>query len=91
MAADRWEVLRDLLLDRGFTQTTLTNFERTKFQCDARRFIYEESSFQPNRFDMLGFGPSGINFTAGKGLRRAVKTLNPDSSADYLAAVQSGG
>ena len=91
VAADHWEVLRDLLLDGRFTQTTLTNFERSEFQGDARRFIYEESSFQPECFDMLGFGPSGISFSAEKGLRRAVKTLNPDSSADYMAAVQRGG
>jgi coproporphyrinogen III oxidase-like Fe-S oxidoreductase len=90
VAADHWVALRDLLLDGGFTQTTLTNFERTEFRGDARRFVYEESSFQPERFDMLGFGPSGISFAAEKGLRRAAKTLNPNSSADYMAAVARG-
>jgi coproporphyrinogen III oxidase-like Fe-S oxidoreductase len=91
VAADHWQVLRELLIEGGFTQTTLTNFERSEFQGDARRFVYEESSFQPDRFDMLGFGPSGISFRAGKGFGRAVKVLNPDSSSDYVAAVKRGG
>ena len=90
-AADNWEALRELLQASGFRQTTLTNFERAEFHADARRFIYEESSSQPDRFEMLGFGPAAISFTADKGLCRAVKTLNPASSAEYMAAVQRGG
>jgi len=91
VAANHWETLRELLIEGGFTQTTLTNFERAEFQGDARRFVYEESSFQPERFDMLGFGPSGISYRAEKGLRRAIKTINPDSSANYMATLRREG
>jgi coproporphyrinogen III oxidase-like Fe-S oxidoreductase len=89
-ACDNWRALRSDLLDRGFYQTTLTNFERTEFRAQARRFLYEECSFQPDKFEMLGFGPSGISFTThshvGQGPCGA-KVVNPESSADYLAAI----
>src|SRR5262249_32667101 len=61
-AAEHWLVLREFLLGKGFYQTTLTNFERETFRGQATRFLYEESSFQPDRYDMIGFGPSGISF-----------------------------
>ncbi|MBY0398390.1 MAG: Fe-S oxidoreductase, partial [Thermoleophilia bacterium] len=38
---------------------------------------------------MLGLGPSGISF-AGSGTA-AVKVINPEASADYVAAVERGG
>jgi coproporphyrinogen III oxidase-like Fe-S oxidoreductase len=44
VAADNWQRLRELLRATGFTQTTLTNFERAEFQCDPRRFLYEEGA-----------------------------------------------
>ncbi len=91
VAADNWAALRESLLACGFQQTTLTNFEQAEFQGDARRFIYETSSCHPERFEILGFGPAAISFTADKGFRRAVKTLNPDSSADYMVASATGG
>lgn len=91
VAAENWQSLRELLRASGFRQTTLTNFERAQFQDDPRRFIYEESSCRPDRFEMLGFGPAAISFAADEGFRRALKTLNPDSSADYMAAVERGG
>ena len=75
-AADNWLELRGLLLDLGFDQTTLTNFERREFRGDDRRFVYEELSFRPDRYDMVGFGPSGISF-ADSG-QVAVKVINPD-------------
>jgi coproporphyrinogen III oxidase-like Fe-S oxidoreductase len=84
--ADNWLTLRDDLRSRGFHQTTLTNFERAEFAGDDRRFLYEEFSFQPERFDMLGFGPSAISFAADREYRGALKVLNPDGSAAYLAA-----
>jgi coproporphyrinogen III oxidase-like Fe-S oxidoreductase len=91
LAADHWLALRDDLLSRGFLQTSLTNFERAKFAGDDRRYVYEESSFQPDCFDMLGFGPSAISFACDRDYRGALKVLNPDGSADYRAAVVTGG
>jgi len=89
-AANNWLQLRDLLLDGGFVQTTLTNFERSHFQGNPRRFVYEEHSFQPDRYDMLGFGPSAISLATDLRFPSGFKTLNPDASADYQAAVEGG-
>jgi oxygen-independent coproporphyrinogen-3 oxidase len=89
-AARNWLALREQLLARGFYQTTLTNFERQWCQGDSRRFLYEECSFQPERYDMLGFGPSAISFAADRDLYFADKVLNPDGPADYLAGVERG-
>ncbi|MFO0888988.1 MAG: Fe-S oxidoreductase [Isosphaeraceae bacterium] len=87
-ASDNWLALRGFLLSRGFHQTTLTNFEREQYRGDPRRFIYEEMSFRPDRFDMLGLGPSGISYCGGD--QRALKAINPDGSAEYLGRVESG-
>ncbi len=87
-AADNWLALRGLLLELGFDQTTLTNFERREFRGEDRRFVYEESSFRPDRYDMIGFGPSGISF-ADSG-RAAVKVINPDAASAYISAVDRG-
>jgi coproporphyrinogen III oxidase-like Fe-S oxidoreductase len=87
-AAENWLDLRERLLAHGFGQTTLTNFERRAFLDDDRRFVYEEFSFRPDRFDMLGFGPGGISFAADPGFAGGLKLLNPDSAADYTAAVE---
>jgi coproporphyrinogen III oxidase-like Fe-S oxidoreductase len=87
-AADNWLELRGLLLDFGFDQTTLTNFERREFRGADRRFVYEELSFRPDRYDMIGFGPSGISF-ADPGAA-AVKVINPDAASDYVSAVGRG-
>jgi oxygen-independent coproporphyrinogen-3 oxidase len=86
-AAENWLDLRGRLLARDFVQTTLTNFERRAFRGDDRRFVYEEYSFRPDRFDMLGFGPGGISFAADPDFFGGLKLLNPDSAANYTAAV----
>jgi hypothetical protein len=83
--------LRQWLRGGGFVQTTLTNVERAEFQGEARRFLYEGCSRGPERFGMPRFGRSAIGFAADRGFRRGLKTLNPDSSADYRAAVDRGG
>jgi coproporphyrinogen III oxidase-like Fe-S oxidoreductase len=87
-AAANWLALRGRLLARDFVQTTLTNFERRAFLEDDRRFVYEEFSFRPDRFDMLGFGPGGISFAADPDFVGGLKLLNPDSAADYTTAAQ---
>lgn len=89
IAQQNGRALRDLLEGRGFHQTTLTNFERIELRGNDRRFVYEELSFQPEAYDMLGLGPSGISF-AGSGLS-AMKVINPDASAAYVDAVNQGG
>lgn len=89
-ACANWLALRELLLAAGFYQATLTNFERVAHRDTPRRFLYEESAFTPERFDVLGFGPSGFSFVADAKFGEAVKTLNTETSSAYLAAVQAG-
>lgn len=88
-ACERWLALREMLLASDFYQTTLTNFERQEFRGSEYRFQYEESSFQPEHFEMLGFGPSGISCAARPGFMSGLKTLNPVKADDYIRAVQS--
>src|SRR5262249_30296998 len=66
-----------------------TNFERQEFRRSEYRFQYEESSFRPDRFEMLGFGPSGISCAASAGFMTALKTLNPVTADGYIKAVES--
>jgi oxygen-independent coproporphyrinogen-3 oxidase len=61
-SARNWLELKRLAEDLEFDQTTLTNFERREYRGHVRRFVYEEFSFQPDRFDMIGFGPTGISY-----------------------------
>jgi len=89
-ACANWLALREQFLDAGFDQTTLTNFERTEFRDSPNRFRYEEDSFRPDRYEMLGLGPSGISCAAGAIFRSALKTLNPVSADGYIRAVQAG-
>jgi oxygen-independent coproporphyrinogen-3 oxidase len=90
-AAENWLALRERLHDAGFSQATLTNFERAGLRGDARRFVYEEYSFEPDRFEMLGFGPSAISFAADRDFGAGLKVLNPDAAGDYLTASGAGG
>jgi oxygen-independent coproporphyrinogen-3 oxidase len=89
-AAENWLMLRQLVLAADFVQTTLTNFERANFRGDDRRFVYEELSFEPEHYDMIGFGPGAISFAANRSFDGAAKVLNPDSAAAYLAGVRRG-
>jgi oxygen-independent coproporphyrinogen-3 oxidase len=89
-AAGLWLRLRELLLERGFVQTTLTNFEQARYRGDGRRFLYEELSFQPDRHDMAGFGPGAISFAAGRPFTRGRKVLNPTAADSYAAGVRGG-
>jgi oxygen-independent coproporphyrinogen-3 oxidase len=80
--------LRDVLREKGFMQTTLTNFERVCYRGAPERFVYEEFSFQPNQYDMAGFGPGAISFAAGRSFTGGLEVLNPESAAGYMAAVR---
>ncbi len=91
VGAGNWVELREHLLAQGYRQTTLTNFERRDLLDDSRQYVYELKSFQPDHFDMLGFGPSGISYTESAPQSSALKTMNPESVVEYLQAVQRGG
>jgi coproporphyrinogen III oxidase-like Fe-S oxidoreductase len=71
-------------------QTSLTNIERAELADDPRRYRYEPISYE-SRCQVLGFGPAGISYTAAAGSPYALKTLNPESSAEYLQAVHAQG
>ena len=90
-AAGNWDALREHLLAHGYRQTTLTNFERCDLQSDPRRYLYELMSFQPDRFDVVGFGPSGISCNERTPGSSALKTMNPENAVEYLQAVQRRG
>ena len=89
-SARNWEALREHLLAQGYRQTTLTNFERCDLQHDQRRYVYELMSFQPDRFDVLGFGPSGISCSEQTPGLSALKTMNSESAVEYLQAARRG-
>jgi oxygen-independent coproporphyrinogen-3 oxidase len=89
-SARHWLALRELLLEHGFVQTTLTNFEKARYQSDGRRFLYEALSFQPDRHDIAGFGPGAISFAADQPFTGGLKLLNPDAADSYVASVRSG-
>lgn len=89
-ACAHWHALRDRLLARGYVQTTLTNFERADVAASPRRFVYEPGGFRPERNDLVGFGPTGINLLATPDLSAAVKLTNPSASVEYAAAAGEG-
>ncbi len=45
--------------------------------------------YESNHCQVLGFGPSGISYSSSSDGQRALKTLNPESSAGYLQAVRA--
>ncbi len=89
-ACEHWLALREELLGQGFVQTTLTNFERGRFAGQPDRYQYEEMSFRPDEYEMLGFGPSATSYASSKDFGYAIKAMNPTSSREYTEAVQKG-
>jgi coproporphyrinogen III oxidase-like Fe-S oxidoreductase len=86
-ACEMWLALRDELLASGFVQTTLTNFEHREVP-EPRRFSYGSYGLDPRTWDMLGFGPSAISTLLVPAVHGGLKWMNPDTSADYLAAMR---
>jgi oxygen-independent coproporphyrinogen-3 oxidase len=86
-AATNWEAIRTTAIDNGYHQATLTNFEKSSFQGDSRGYIYEVRSFEADRYNMIGFGPSGISYSTSDPSRIGLKTMNPESSLEYLQAL----
>jgi oxygen-independent coproporphyrinogen-3 oxidase len=87
-ACANWLAVRERLMERGFVQATLTNFERAEVRGTPRSFRYEPYGFSPERYDILGVGPAALNvFDGGRGW---LKTANPEGASDYLAARARG-
>lgn len=89
-AAENWQALRELLLARGFTQTSLTNFEQGRYRNRAERYQYEECGFRADEFEVIGFGPAAISYAATKDFGCGLKVMNPTGAEDYCAAVTNG-
>lgn len=90
-AAENWLVLRSYLLEHGYVQTSLTNFERQDIYHSDRRYQYESISFEESHCQVVGFGPSGISFARSNDGSNALKTMNPEHSAEYMQSVKLGG
>lgn len=90
-AAENWGVLRSCLIDHGYVQTSLTNFERQDIYHSSRRYRYESISFEDSQCQVVGFGPSGISFAQNSVGSMAIKTMNPEHSAEYMQSVSAGG
>ena len=87
-AAERWSVVREFMADRGFSQTTLTNFERQEVIEEGRNFIYEPWEMNLHDHDFIGFGPAAITRISPPSLTHGLKFANPEQSADYLARMK---
>lgn len=81
-ACENWLAARAWLLENGYVQTTLTNFELAEVRRHDRRFVYEEHSFTPERYDAIGFGPLSISTFVDLGQRRAVKFVRDKRSIE---------
>lgn len=44
----------------------------------------------PNRFDMVGFGPSAISFSSNDAFTEGTKTTNVESAPAYISRIRSG-
>jgi len=89
VAVTNWQALRKAMFQQGFYQATLTNFEHSALENDSRRYIYEIGSFEPGSHDMLGFGPSAISYSLRADGHTALKTMNPESSHEYVQALKT--
>lgn len=80
-----WLEVTALARELGFVQKTLTNFER------SGHYLYEECSYQPERFDGVGFGPAALSCFTDAESRTAAKWMNATSSGEYREAVEAYG
>lgn len=90
-ACATWLALREALLEQGYVQTTLTNFERRDVVESPRGFRYELASFDPFRVDGISFGPGGISTFTDRRRRKAVKWANVGTSAAFVNAMGERG
>ena len=84
-AFENWQEVRQLALDLGYRQTTLTNFER------EGHYRYEECSYHPEKFDGIGFGPEALSTLTDTVTQTAVKWMNHADSGKYRASMQQLG
>lgn len=89
-ADENWSTLRAYLIKQGFVQASLTNFERQDIYDSDRRYRYESFSFEDSHCQVVGFGPSGISFAQNSDGALAIKTMNPEHSAEYMQSVNAG-
>lgn len=87
-AMENWMTLREILLARGYRQTTLTNFEHERTADTPDRFLYEEGVLRPEANDWLGFGPSAISLVLDAAFDRGLKWVNPETAEEYVDAVE---
>lgn len=85
-ACANWLSLREMLLDHGFVQTTLTNFEKREVNLSRKRFRYEVDGFKIEHYDLIGFGPSGITMVFDPEMQFGVKLTNPEGAEEYKKA-----
>lgn len=88
-AAAHWIELRRHLIDLGYDQVTLTNFERREARDSSRSYRYEVAAKRPETVDMLGFGPAGISFVADADFTQGWKAQAPTASRRYLERTSS--
>lgn len=80
-AFENWLEVRELAQELGYQQKTLTNFER------EGHYRYEECSYQPERYDGVGFGPEALSCFTNRESKSAVKWMNESYSGDYRKGV----
>jgi oxygen-independent coproporphyrinogen-3 oxidase len=86
-AAGNWRDLRGLMLASDYVQTSLTNFERKDAHTTAERFLYEDSGFRPDEFEIIGFGPSALSYVASRDFGSGVNVMNPTTAEAYTKAI----
>ncbi len=84
-AFENWLEVRELVLELGYQQKTLTNFER------EGHYRYEECSYRPELYDGVGFGPEALSCFTDQERQTAVKWMNESYSADYRSAIGKEG
>lgn len=92
-AYENWRQLRAQLLEAGYIQTSLTNFERAEVYQSEQRFVYEDASYRPLSYDFLGFGPGAISSLSKWWQDEPIffKSMNPSAPDTYIDNVQRYG
>lgn len=84
-AFSNWQRVTERVQELGFVQKTVTNFER------RGHYRYENDSFQPEKYDALGFGPAAISCFTDLATQTAAKWINRSENLDYSQAMAELG